>query len=199
MVKKMVELIRQNYKNNKKIYDRVKKQLQDELDSNIPIDHVGSTAIVNMYGKNIIDILIGAKDKDEFEYIKSVIEKNGFIASLKSSNDIYQFFSSTSGETASGDVHIHLVIKNTEMYLEFLILKYYLQHNKFEAKKYSDFKRKLVSSGVKDRKEYKKEKSEYVLELLKRAKEYCNQNQKFKLLNTKVNNNKNTDMCKIII
>lgn len=47
----MVELIRQNYKNNKKIYDKVKKQLQEDLDSNVSIDHVGSTAILNMYGK----------------------------------------------------------------------------------------------------------------------------------------------------
>lgn len=175
----MVELIRQNYKNNRKIYDKVKKQLQEDLDSNVPIDHVGSTAILNMYGKNIIDILIGANDKDEFEYIKSVIEKNGFVASTKSFNDIYQFFSSTSEESGSGDVHIHLVIKNTERYLEFLILKHYLQNNRIEAKKYSDFKRKLVSSGVKDRKEYKKEKSEYVSELLNRAKEYCNKNNFF--------------------
>jgi len=44
----MVELIRQNYKNNKKIYDKVKKQLQEFLDSDIPINHVGSTAILNM-------------------------------------------------------------------------------------------------------------------------------------------------------
>ena len=171
----MVELIRQNYKNNKKIYDKVRRKLQDEIDSNIPIDHVGSTAILNMYGKNIIDILIGAKDKDEFEYIKSVLEKNGFVASIKSSSDIYQFFSSTSKESGSGDVHIHLVIKNTERYLDFLILKHYLQNNKIEVKKYSDFKRKLVSSGVRDRKEYKKEKSEYVSKLLMRAREYCNQ------------------------
>ena len=88
----MVELIRQNYKNNRKIYDKVKKQLQEDLDSNVPIDHVGLTAILNMYGKNIIDILIGANDKDEFEFIKSVIEKNGFVDSTKSFNDIYQYF-----------------------------------------------------------------------------------------------------------
>lgn len=60
----MIELVRQNFKQNKKIFNNVKKQLPKEFDLGIPIDHVGSTALKNMYGKNIIVILIGAHDKE---------------------------------------------------------------------------------------------------------------------------------------
>lgn len=166
----MVELKKQNFKKNKQLYDKIEKELRKELNNNIPINQVGSTAIPNMYGKNIIDVLIGAKDNNEFEDIKKVLEKMNYLGSKKSQDVIYQFFASTEEETGDGDVHIHLVIEDTERYSEFLILKDYLLSNKKETKNYSDFKRKIIKSGITDRREYKRVKSEYVSALLERAK-----------------------------
>lgn len=166
----MVELVKQNYEENKKIYINTLEKLRQKLDNNIPIEQVGSTAIPNMYGKNIIDILIGAKDDLEFQLIKNTLEEMGFISSQKSRDNIYQFLSSKKEETASGDIHIHLAIKETLRYSEFIILKNYLLSNPEEAKKYSDFKKEIIKMGNTDRKEYKKIKSEYVTQLLERAK-----------------------------
>lgn len=167
----MVELVKQDYIKNKELYYSIENKLRNKLDISIPISHVGSTVIPDMYGKNIIDILIGAKDSNEFEYISKILEKIGFIPSGKSKDDIYQFFANTSNETSSGDIHIHLVIKNTERYNEFLILKEYLLNNEAEVKCYSDFKRDLISKNITDRKEYKRLKSEYVTALINRAKQ----------------------------
>lgn len=169
----MVELKKQNLKTDKQFYNKVEQTLRKLIDKSISIDHVGSTVIPNMYGKNIIDILIGTKDNNEFEKIKVVLEKMNYVGSNKSQDSIYQFFASTEKETGSGDVHIHLVIKDTERYSEFLILKKYLLNNREEAKKYSDFKRKIINSEINNRKEYKKIKSEYVSALLERAKKVC--------------------------
>lgn len=151
----MIELVRQNFKQNKKIFNNVKKQLQKEFDLGIPIDHVGSTALKNMYGKNIIDILIGAHDKEEFEYIKTVLVNLGYVPSIKSKSDI----------------HIHLAILDTERYNDFIILRYFLMNNNLEARKNSDFKRKLILNCTIDRKEYKNTKSEYVSKLIRKAKQ----------------------------
>ena len=166
----MVELVKQDFKENKKLYTKIENELRQELGLSIPIDHVGSTAIPNMYGKNIIDILIGAEDNIQFTQIKNILEEKGYFGSEKSKTDIYQFFSSTYEETALGDLHIHLVIKNTERYSEFIVLRDYLLKNKEESKNYSEFKRNLVNNGIIDRKEYKKVKSEYVSQLIERAK-----------------------------
>lgn len=58
-----MELVKQDYEENIKQYQGLEKKLKEMLGDSIPIDHVGSTAIPKMkYGKNIIDILIGAKD-----------------------------------------------------------------------------------------------------------------------------------------
>ena len=167
----MVELKKQNYRKNKGLYNKIEKELRENLDKSIPIDQVGSTVIPNMYGKNIIDILIGAIDGNEFDKIKNILEKMNYVGSKKSKDLIYQFFASTEEETGDGDVHIHLVIKDTDRYSEFLILKEYLLNNPLDAKEYSNFKRKIVKSGIEDRSEYKKIKSEYVSTLLEKAKE----------------------------
>lgn len=48
----MVELIKQNFIENKKIYQNVETKLRKRIETNIPINHVGSTAIPNIeYGK----------------------------------------------------------------------------------------------------------------------------------------------------
>ena len=107
---------------NKKKFKSVENKLRNKLDISVPIDHVGSTAIPNMYGKNILDIVIGAKDSNDFHKINEIVESEGFVASKKSKDEIYQFFSSISGETVSGDVHIHVVVMKPDRYSEFLIL-----------------------------------------------------------------------------
>ncbi len=167
----MIKLKKQNYTENKKIFLDIEKKLRAYLSSDVKIEHVGSTAIKNMYGKNIIDILVGAKNIEEFNYINDVLENNmKYIASKKSKDSEYQFFSSIAGETSSGDIHVHVALENTDRFNDFIILKNYLLSNKEEAKKYSDFKRKIVSLGIEDRREYKKIKSQYVTDLLTIAK-----------------------------
>ena len=165
----MVELEKQNFEYNKKLYKKIENELRKKLDKSIPIEQVGSTAIPNMYGKNIIDILIGAIDDIQFEQIANKLVELGFFPSKKKS-EIYQFFASTENETSSGDIHIHLVIMNTERYEEFIILKKYLLNNPEETGKYSEFKQEMLKTGIKDRNEYKKVKSEYVTSLIERAK-----------------------------
>ena len=166
----MVELVKQNLKVNKQRFKKAKKILLKNIDMDIEIEHVGSTAIPNMYGKNILDILIGVNNQTEFEKVKQSLIKINFVPSEKSKTENYQFFSSTEKETHDGDIHIHLVIKNTERYDEFIVLRDYLLNNKKEAKDYSNLKKELFKSGITDRKEYKNKKAIYVSSLIERAK-----------------------------
>ena len=46
--------------------------------------------------------------------------------------------------------------------------------NELEARNYSDFKKEIIRKKIKDRKEYKAIKSEYVSSLLLRSKKYYN-------------------------
>ena len=166
----MVSLVCQNFIENKNLYNKIYEDLRKNLDESIPINHVGSTAIPDMVGKNIIDILVGAVDKTQFENLINYFIQKGYKASEKSRTDIYQFFASREGETLAGDMHIHLVMLGTERYNEFIILRDYLLSNKEEAINYSNLKKELVESGIVERKAYRTAKSEYVTKLIERAK-----------------------------
>ena len=167
----MVELERQNKKENTKIYNNVCKSIKKVIGENIPINHVGSTAIPNMYGKNIIDILVGVKNESEMELFTQKIKELGYFLGKNSNGLIYRFFANKKEETKKGDVHIHLVLIDSDRYRDFLILKKYLLTNKDERKKYSDLKKELIKNGNSMREDYKRIKSEYVSELLNRARD----------------------------
>lgn len=171
MGKNMVKLIEQEFAKNKELYKEIERLLREKIDKDIPIDHVGSTAIPNMIGKNIIDVLVGAKDKEQFQELTDLLSKMGYFPSKNSKNEIYQFFASREGETGAGDVHIHLVILNTDRYNEFLILRNYLLENKDEAMNYTNFKKEIINNISSERKEYRSVKSEYVTKLIERAKQ----------------------------
>ena len=108
---------------------------------------------------------------EEFDNFKKTITSLGYYASKNSKSDIYQFFASREGETGDGDSHIHLVIIDSERYREFIILRNYLLANPSEAQAYSDHKKELVNMGITDRRLYRQTKSEYVTNLIERAKQ----------------------------
>ena len=170
----MVELERQSKRINTRIYNKVFRSLRKVMGNDVPIDHVGSTAIPNMYGKNIIDILIGAKNEIELEDLTIKLKNLGYFPGRNSNGMVYRFFASTEEETKSGDIHIHLVIIDSNRYKDFLILKEYLLKNKFERDKYSNFKKDLIKNGYFVREDYKILKSEYVSALLERARKDIN-------------------------
>ena len=169
----MVELHRQNLKENTKKYYAVKKILKKKFPDNTQIDHVGSTAIPYMYGKNIIDILVGVPKENEMDKYSEIIKNLGYFPGRDASG-IYRFFASRNEETESGDIHIHLVYVNTQRYKDFLILKKYLLNNKEERRNYSNIKKKIIKDGYCIRSDYKSIKSEYVTSLLERARKSSN-------------------------
>ena len=165
----MVILEEQNYNENHNKFKEIKQKLEDKINKNIEIIHVGSTSIPTIkYGKNIIDVLIGAKDKKEFAEIAKILESINYIPSDKSKTEEYQFFASTNEETKIGDIHIHLALKDTNRYKEFILLKECLLENKKEAIAYSNFKQKLISTQTNNRAEYKRLKSEYVTKIIEK-------------------------------
>ena len=168
----MVELIQQNYQQNKILFNLSQQDLIKLLGQEVTIEHVGSTAIPDMIGKNIIDILVGAADQTEFVAFGQKLTDNNYYPSTKSKTDVYQFFASTQDETGDGDVHIHLVIKNTDRYDEFIILRDYLLNNPAEAQAYAQHKKQILSYQTTDRATYRQIKSKYVKDLISRAKQY---------------------------
>ena len=167
----MLQLERQNYQKNVRKYREERIKLTESIGRSFVVHHVGSTAIPQMSGKNILDILIGAPSSDDLKTaLRKLIRKGYFVG--KGKEDDYVFLASRAEETRSGDIHIHLAIIGSDRYEDFLYLKNYLLENPYEAAKYRGIKRLIAKTTDGDRTDYKKKKSEYVADLLKKARLY---------------------------
>ena len=87
----MIELIKQDFLKNKQTFEKLKQCLKNKLGKDVVIEHVGSTAIKNMYGKNIIDILIAAEGESEFKILCKKIEDMKFYPSQNSRQTYINF------------------------------------------------------------------------------------------------------------
>lgn len=166
-----MKIVRQNYQNNRIIFNKTKKELKKIIKVDSIINHVGSTCIPNIYGKNIIDILIGVISIEDLNIASQNLIDAGYFKG-KNSTKKYQFLASRKEETISGDIHLHLVVLNTPRYNNFLLLKNYLINNPKIAKEYSDYKKILSNKDHLNRKEYRKTKSIYVSRMISDARKY---------------------------
>ena len=167
----MVEIIKQNYHENKIKFNKIKKELNRILDNKCIINHVGSTAIPRMIGKNIIDILIGVSNTSELESVTNILVKNGYYLG-KNNTKRYRFLASRKEETKSGDIHLHLAIINGKRYNDFLFLRDYLLDNSGICKEYVKVKEDIVSKNNANREKYRKIKASYVKKMIQEARNY---------------------------
>lgn len=132
------------------------------------IDHVGSSA-VGIGGKNIIDILIGGKNKKQMEIVRNKLSEMGYFEG-NDTNPERIFMASKKKETGEGDFHIHICPISSDSYQDFLRLKDYLIKNRDEAKKYFNKKEEFAKKAGYNRNKYKQLKSAYVSKLLTKLK-----------------------------
>lgn len=142
-------------------------RLAGVLGCSCAIEHVGSTAIPNLGGKGIIDILVGFDSESQIEKAVGKLLDNGYYSSRKkNAKTDYVFLASSEDDTTIGDFHLHLALKNSKKFTDFIKIRDYLQHNPKIAKEYGELKQELAKSTESDRDEYKKRKSYFIENIL---------------------------------
>lgn len=155
------------------VFTRVKNKLTPVFADSSQIHHVGSTAVLGLDGKNILDILVSAKDSEHMNELRDKLVSIGYFPSLNpSSRQDYIFLASCREETGEDDIHIHLAVSDTETHDNFLIIRDYLRSHNDEADQYSKIKYQYAKQANYDRSTYKKLKATYVDELLQRARKW---------------------------
>ena len=142
------------------VFKRMKNKLVPVLADGSQIHHVGSTAVPGLDGKNILDILISAKDSEHMNELRDKLVAIGYFPSLNpSSRQDYIFLASRQEETGEGDIHIHLAVADTETHDNFLIIRDYLRSHNDETSQYSSVKYQYAKQANYDRSAYKKTQS----------------------------------------
>lgn len=149
-----------------KLFEKEKIKIKKVLPG-AKIHHVGSTAIPEVGGKGIIDILIALDGWEEKERAVEKLKSIGFTHIHPEENG--RIFLSNIKDTKCGDIHIHLVKKDSKDYREKLLFRDLLRKNKNEAQRYRELKYKYIQEVDGDRDKYNKLKESYIEEILEKA------------------------------
>ena len=140
------------------------------------IEHFGSTAILGLAAKPIIDILVEVTSLNETKKkIVPILEGQGYDYFWRPSfgDDIPPFYAWFIKRDAKGNRthHIHMVEADFDIWDRLFFRDYLIEYPEL-AKEYQDIKINLSKKYPNDRVTYTKEKSEYIVRITEIAKTY---------------------------
>lgn len=136
------------------------------------IEHFGSTAVPCLAAKPIIDILVGVTSLDETRKgIVPLLESEGYDYFWRADvHPPYAWFIKRNSE-GKRTHHIHMVEADSKLW-ERLYFRDYLREFPDEAKRYEELKKALSEKHPNDRIGYTKAKTEFIVSMTERAKQY---------------------------
>jgi len=154
------------------LFKKEKEKLKQILGTICLIEHIGSTAIPEVDGKGIIDIMLIFKDQDKIKNAVELLQKKDyFLASDKIERKNRVFMSSAGNrESDFGDIHLHLTTKNNDDYLNAILFRDFLKKHPHEKKEYIDLKYKLFNKVDGNRLKYTELKSDFIKKIIDLAK-----------------------------
>lgn len=131
------------------------------------ISHIGSTAISEIWAKNIVDILLEVKCETDLDVVKNVLISNGWLCMHQSSTRIILNKGYTEQGFADKVFHLHIRIDgdNDELYF-----RDYLNENKKIAHEYEKLKIVFWKEFEHDRDGYTDAKTSFVKKYTDTAK-----------------------------
>lgn len=152
------------------LFEKEKAILISIFDSDLKIEHIGSTAVAGLSAKPTIDILIEKPDNMNDEQIIKKMADNGYIHMKEQSKHLMfvKGYNSTGFEKES--YHIHMGPLNQSRLWDRIFFRNYLNKNIDEARIYENLKKKLALEYKNDREAYTEGKSDYIKMITKKAK-----------------------------
>ena len=139
----------------------------------VAIHHIGSTSVVGMRAKPVVDILIKIRPKTNIEHFYPQMEKLGYDcrgecldAIIPGTPGRYYFSKNKDGERYS---HVHVCHVGHFQIAELLALRDYLREHPNEADKYGELKRHLARQFPYNNIEYWRGKNEFIRQLVEKA------------------------------
>jgi GrpB-like predicted nucleotidyltransferase (UPF0157 family) len=153
-----------------KLFEKEKLNLIRLMGNNVKIEHIGSTAVPNLGGKGILDILIGA-EKKQIPKIKSLLIKNNYLFRPKGGTKKRLFFRKDYYyDNKLIRYHIHLTFLTSNVWKHDLFVRDFLIKNKKIAREYENIKKQGIQLSKGSGKIYKKHKHHFLQNLINNLK-----------------------------
>jgi len=132
------------------------------------IEHVGSTAVPNLCGKNIIDIMAGVNKFDEANECVSPLARIGYVDVTPQPDNAEWFYCLGKGHHSVG-YHLHLVKFNSKHWEKHIIFRDLLRRTPQVTQEYCNLKKELAAKYRTDRLGYTEAKSAFIESVLAKA------------------------------
>ncbi|MBU1142163.1 MAG: GrpB family protein [Firmicutes bacterium] len=153
------------------LFDQMKKDITDAFYGlAIEVLHIGSTAIIGMPSKPIIDILVVLDSFEGFDQYSKLLVSKGYVFKGEHGIDGRQYFQKFHEDGIHHIAHVHCYQKNNSAVFDHILFRDYLNSNPEAFKKYLDVK--LVASKLYrlNPSLYTNHKSSCIQELISEAK-----------------------------
>ncbi len=149
-------------------FEQEKKQIKRILGNTaIDIRHVGSTAIPGMDAKPVIDILVGVKELHRDPEMEERLRSVGYEFQHQKESDLLYVKNAHTEHT----LHLHMLKYNGIHWKSYISFRNFLIKNRDMAEKYRQLKHSLLSRFKGNKEAYKKNKEEFIQDVLEQAEE----------------------------
>lgn len=135
----------------------------------IEIHHIGSTAIVGLKAKPVIDILLVIENLNKINEIEELLKDYGYEnRGHQGVNDRYFF---AKGPEDARSHYLHFVEPKSNTYYNQIYFKKYLIEHPEYIKKYCSLKERLAAKYPNERPKYTQGKNDFIANVIRLAKE----------------------------
>ena len=141
------------------LFNQEKQRIAPHLHKALAIEHVGSTAVVNLGGKGIIDIAI-AVNKDDLEVTSSQLQSLGyeFRPNFSTADRYYLVIYLPDPIEEIRRYHVHLTYPESNEWKGLIGFRDYLRDHPDEAQEYAEMKKRAALEANHDGERYRKMK-----------------------------------------
>jgi len=130
------------------------------------IDHIGSTAVLGLAAKPIVDIQISVAELDPLDAFQTPLETLGYVFRADNADRTKRYF-----REAPGTPRTHIHVRRSGSWAEqfALLFRDYLRSHPDGATRHEGFKRELAERYRDDRRAYAEAKGRFIWELMQGA------------------------------
>lgn len=143
------------------LYNNERKRIGKVIPRNVLIEHIGSSAVLNLPGKGIIDIMIACPKKDMIK-INEKLEKIGYETGISSDKGRIFLKREAKIDGKFRRFHIHITSLNYKLWKNAICFRDYLRENPDVSSKYGKLKKKAIIKCNDKGEIYKKLKNKFI-------------------------------------
>ena len=150
------------------LYNNEKKRISKAIFKNSLIEHIGSTAVQELPGKGIIDIMISCPKKN-ISKIKANLEKKAYKEGTSSDKNRIFLKREAKIKGRMRRFHVHITSLNNPIWNNAISFRDYLIKNPKVSQKYAELKKKAIVNCNNNGEVYRRLKTNFIEQCIKNA------------------------------